>query len=241
MARLWAAQGRDLALCARRLGELELLRDRLVSAHPRITASAHPVDVLDVAAVDAAVADAVTELGGLDRVVANAGVALGGSIGSGHAEGNRTTVLTNVVGTLNQAEAALRHFRSVGRGHFAVISSMSAVRGMAGPMNTYSASKAAVASLAEGLRTDLYGTGITVSTIFPGYIRTALSDGMPNRLFTANLERGTAAIVAAIEQERPRASVPAWPWTAVGVAMRLAPLPVFRLFAGGSPNTGSSH
>lgn len=233
MARLWAGQGRDLALCARRLGELERVRDELLTAHPEITVSVHPLDVLDPAAVEAAVADAVTALGGLDRVVANAGVALGGSIGSGHAEDNRTTALTNVIGTLNQAEAAVRHFRSVGRGHFAVISSMFAVRGMAGPMNVYSASKAAVTSMAEGLRTDLHGTGIVVSSVHPGYIRTPLLDGLGSQLFTASLERGTAAIVQAIEGERPRAYVPTWPWAAVRVAMKLAPMPVFKRFAGG--------
>lgn len=239
MARLWAGQGRDLALCARRLGQLERVRDELLTAHPEITVSVHALDVLDPAAVEAAVADAVTALGGLDRVVANAGVALGGSIGSRHAEGNRTTALTNVIGTLNQAEAAVRHFRSVGRGHFAVISSMSAVRGMAGPMNVYSASKAAVTSLAEGLRTDLDGTGIVVSSVHPGYIRTPLLDGLENRLFTASLERGSAAIVQAIERERPRSYVPTWPWAAVRVAMKLAPMPVFKRFAGAPPNTGA--
>jgi len=239
MARRWAADGRDLALAARRRGDLERLRDELLGAYPGITVSVHPLDVTDPDAVDAVVDAAVAALGGLDRVVANAGTGQGGPIGTGQAPGNRATALTNFVGTLNQAESALRHFRGVGRGHFVVISSMSAVRGMGGAMNAYSASKAGVTALADGLRTDLHGTGIRVSAVHPGYVDTALAAGLPGKIFTASLERGTTAIVEAVERERPRAYVPAWPWVPLSVLMRVAPLPVFRLFGSGRPRTGA--
>lgn len=232
MARAWAADGRDLALCARRLGELERLRDELVALRPGITVSVHPVDVGDHAAVDAAFDDAVLVLGGLDRVVANAGVAASGSLGLDEAAGNRLTAQTNFVGVLHQAEAALRIFRLAGAGHFAVISSMSALRGMAGAMSVYAASKAGVSALAEGLRSDLWDTDIRVSAIHPGYVDTSLADAFPQPILISNLPRATRAIVDAIDREAPRAYVPAWPWAALSVPMRLLPLGIYRRFAG---------
>lgn len=232
MARAWAADGRDLALCARRLGELERLRDELQAARPGIKVSVHALDVGDHAAVDRTFNEALAALGGLDRVVANAGVAVSGSLGLDEAAGNRLTAQTNFVGVLHQAEAAVRIFRGAGTGHLAVISSMSALRGMAGAMSVYAASKAGVSALAEGLRSDLWDTGIRVSAVHPGYVATSLAGAFPQPLFMTDLPRATRAIVAAIDREAPRAYVPAWPWVPLSVAMRLLPLGVYRRIAG---------
>lgn len=232
MARTWGRQGRDLALCARRPAELERLRDELLAARPGLTVSLHPLDVLDHDAVDAAFDAAAAALGGLDRVVVNAGVASGGSLGGDAAAGNRATALTNFVGAVHQAEAAVRIFRRAGSGHLAFISSVSALRGMGGTMNVYSASKAGVSALAEGLRSDLWDSPITVTAVHPGYIRTEMSKGFERMIFTAELEPATRAIVAAIERETPRAYVPALPWAALAWPMRLLPLGLYRRVAG---------
>lgn len=232
MARRWAAAGRDLAVCARRLGELERLREELRAARPDLRVSVHALDVTDHEAVDAVFAEAAAALGGLDRVVVNAGVAASGSLGLDHAEGNRATAQTNFVGALHQAEAAVRIFRSAGAGHLAFVSSVSALRGMGGPMTVYGATKAGVSALAEGLRSDLWDTPIRVSAIHPGYIRTSMAGEFPNLLFTAGLERGSRALVAAIEREPARAYVPAWPWAALAGPIRWTPLAVYRRIAG---------
>ncbi|WP_375424293.1 SDR family oxidoreductase [uncultured Friedmanniella sp.] len=232
MARAWAQDGRDLALCARRLGELERLRDELVVAYPDIRVSVHALDVDDHAAVDATFEEAASALGGLDRVVANAGVAQSGSLGLDDAEGNRATARTNFLGVLHQAEAALRIFRRAESGHLAVISSMSALRGMAGPMSVYAATKAGVSALAEGLHSDLWDSPITVTAVHPGYVSTSLATAFPQPIFMTSLPRATRAVVAAIEREAPRAYVPAWPWVALALPMRLLPLGVYRRIAG---------
>ncbi len=232
MARVWAGQGRSLALCARRLDALERLREELASTSPSSVISVHPVDVTDHEAVDAAFVDAVTALGGLDRVVVNAGVAAGGSLGLGDAAGNRTTALTNFVGAVHQAEAALRVFRPVDAGHLVFISSMSALRGMGGAMNVYSASKAGVSALAEGLRSDLADTSIAVTAVHPGYVRTELVTHLPRVMMASTPERATRAIVAAIEREPAKAYVPAFPWAAAVWPMRLLPLSLYRRIAG---------
>lgn len=107
MARVWAAAGRDLALCARRVPEIERLRDELRSRYPGVRVVTRSLDVNDPTATEAAFAECAAELGGLDRVVANAGLIRGGPIGTGAAVDNRATAQTNFVGMVNQAEAAV--------------------------------------------------------------------------------------------------------------------------------------
>ena len=68
-------------------------------------------------------------------------------------------------------------FRSQGAGHLVLISSVASVRGMPGSRTAYGASKAAVNSLAEGIRSDVWGSGIVVTTILPGYIATDINVG----------------------------------------------------------------
>ena len=63
-----------------------------------------------------------------------------------------------------------------GRGHLVMISSMSAMRGMPKTLTTYAATKAGVAHLAEGLRTELHGTQIKVTVLYPGYIRSEMNE-----------------------------------------------------------------
>jgi short-subunit dehydrogenase len=108
---------------------------------------------------------------------------------------------------------------------------MSAVRGLPRNMTTYAAAKAGVAALADGIRADLLGTPIRVSTVYPGYI---VSEGNPhnprNRLMVST-DKGVAAIVRAIERERPEAMVPAWPWVPLGFLMRHAPLGLVARFS----------
>src|SRR4051812_28257838 len=83
MAREFAARGRDLALCARRADRLETLKRELLSRHQGIRVSIKALDVTDHESVFAVFREVAAELGGLDRVVVNAGVGKGQPIGSG--------------------------------------------------------------------------------------------------------------------------------------------------------------
>ncbi len=231
MARIWAADGRDLALCARRLDQLEQLRDELSAAHPGVRVAVYQLDVNDPGAVDFVFACALQELGGLDRIVANAGIGKGAPVGTGYGWANRATLQTNAVGTLNQAEKAIELFRAADAGHFVVISSVAALRGMAGARTSYAASKAAVSALAEGLRSELHDTPIAVSAIHPGYINTAINARDPKKKWALELEPGTELVVDAIEAELPEAYVPRTPWGLLATPLRLVPLPLFSRLA----------
>jgi NAD(P)-dependent dehydrogenase (short-subunit alcohol dehydrogenase family) len=227
MARRFAALGRDLALAARRTDRLDALRDELLAAHPGIRVVTAGLDVDDAAAVEEVVPQLAGELGGIDRFVANAGIGKGASVGTGSAWANRATLFTNVLGTHAQCEAAVELFRAQGSGHLVVVSSVASIRGMRGTRTAYGASKAALNALAEGIRADLLGTGITVTTVLPGYIATDLNAGRRGP-FTVDLDRGVDALTAAIEREPVRAYVPEWPWRPVSALLRVLPLPVLR-------------
>jgi short-subunit dehydrogenase len=165
-------------------------------------------------------------------VVVNAGIGKGAPIGTGRFEANRRTAMTNFVAALAQVEAAVEIFRAQDAGHLVVVSSVSAMRGMPRAATTYAATKAAVAHLAEGVRADVLGSPITVSVVYPGYIRTELNERVANAPFLVSTEVGVAAMVEAIEKEKPSALVPRWPWVPVGYALRHLPLPLARRFMG---------
>jgi len=233
MARQFAAKGHELALVARRRERLAELRDSLPGARVLIQA----LDVDDHDAVFRAFADRAVQfgegaIGGLDRVIVNAGIGKGAPVGTGRFDVNKQTITTNLLSALAQCEAAMQLFRARGRGHLVVVSSMSAVRGMPKAMTAYSASKAGIAAVAEGLRAELLGTPIKVTTLFPGYIRSEMNEQVAQRTpLMSSTEDGVRVMVRAIEKQVATAAVPAWPWRPLGVVLRHAPLGVIRRFA----------
>ena len=235
MARQLAARGHDLALAARRTERLEELSAEITAAHPGRTVRTYALDVTDADAVRAVTrqADAdAAERGGLERVIVNAGVGHGAPIGAGRPDANLATVRTNVLGALAQCEAAMEVFRERRRGHLVVVSSVSAIRGLPKSMTTYAASKAFVAHLAEGIRSELLrkpDLDIDVTTLFPGYIRSEMTaEVAPKAPLMVDTEAGVRAMVAAIERRADTARVPAWPWEPIGLALKVLPLPVVR-------------
>jgi len=224
MAREFAVRGRNLALCARRTDRLDELKAELLAANPEISVAVRALDVNDYGAVFEVFRAFNDDLGGLDRIIVNAGVGKGQPIGTGYFYANRKTAETNFVAALAQCEAALEIFRAQKSGHLVAISSISAMRGMPRNITTYAASKAGFAALAEGIRADVMRTPIKVSTIFPGYIRSEINEKVKKTPFMVDTVTGCRALVRAIEREPAEASVPAWPWIPLGFLMRNLPL-----------------
>ena len=226
MARIFAAKGRNLALCARRMDRLEALKAELEEKHPDIRVLIKPLDVADYDQVFAVFDAFRTELGSIDRVLVNAGMGKGQPIGTGYFYANRQTAEVNFVAALAQMEAAMEIFRAQNEGHLVVISSMSAMRGMKRNLTTYAATKAGIAMLAEGLQMELANTPIKVTTLFPGFIRTEINEKLKNTPFIVDTETGCKELVKNIEKEVMHAAVPAWPWRPMGFAMRNFPLKI---------------
>lgn len=224
MAREFAAMGRNLALCARRVDRLEELKQELEQAHPEIKVAIRPLDVNDYDAVFETFKAFRDDLGSLDRVIVNAGMGKGQPVGTGYFWANRQTAETNFVAALAQCEAAMEIFREQNSGHLVMISSMSAMRGMPKNLTTYAATKTGVAALTEGIRCEMLGKPIEVSTIYPGYIRSEINEKVKNTPFMVDTETGCRLLAKAIEKEPGEANVPAWPWNVLGFAMRHMPL-----------------
>ena len=224
MAREFAKLGRNLALCARRVDRLEALKSELLATSPGIRVVIRSLDVTHYDQVFEVFRAFKADLGTLDRIIVNAGIGKGQPVGTGYFKANRQTAETNFVAALAQCEAAVEIFRQQNAGHLVTISSMSALRGMRGNVTAYAASKAALATLTEGIRADLMRTPIRTSTIYPGYIRSEINEKVKNKPFIVDTETGCRAMVAAIERESVEAYVPHWPWSAVGFLMKRLPL-----------------
>jgi short-subunit dehydrogenase len=234
MARQLAARGHDLALCARRTERLDELKAEIEQAHPGRTVLVRALDVNDHDAVFAVFRGFRDDLAAsgrkVDRVVVNAGVGKGAPLGTGRFDANKQTAMTNFVGALAQTEAAMEVFRAQDGGHLVMVSSISAMRGMPKAMTTYAATKAGVATLAEGVRTEMYGKPqYRVTVLHPGYIASEMSGGKEGTTpLMVSTEKGVRAMVDAILAEKKQASVPAWPWKPLGFVLRHAPLGVVR-------------
>ena len=228
MAKLYAKQGRNLAVCARRVDRLEELKTEILSINPNAVVSVRALDVNDHDQVFEVFKLFANDLGHLDRVIVNAGMGQGASLGTGYFHANKQTAITNFVSAIAQCEAALELFRAQNHGHLVTISSVSAVRGFRRAMTVYAATKAALTNLSEGIRTDLLDTPINVTTIHPGFIRSEINEKVENAPFIVDTESGCAAILKSIEKEVANSYVPAWPWEVLARVLKVAPLSMLK-------------
>ncbi|WP_373139899.1 SDR family oxidoreductase [Mycobacterium marinum] len=231
MARAFAARGRDLALCARRTDRLEELKSELAQKHPEITIAIAELDVNDHDQVPKVFVELRDELGGIDRVIVNAGIGKGAPLGSGKLWANKATIETNLVAALVQIETALEMFHKSGSGHLVLISSVLASKGVPGVKAAYAASKAGLSSLGESLRAEYDKGPITVSVMEPGYIESEMTAKSGSTMLMVDNETGVNALVSAIEREPGRAAVPWWPWAPLVQLMRVLPPPLAKKFA----------
>ncbi len=202
-----ARRGASVGLLARRREFLEETIREIELRGGR--ALALPADVKNADSVRAA-ADALrARFGHVDVLVANAGV--GATTHAAHlCAGDVAEVFNiNVLGAVNSVTAVVPEMVARGSGQLVAISSLAAYRGL--PKSAaYCASKAALSSFFESLRIDLQGTGIAVTIIHPGFIKTPLTAGrragMP---FLMELDDAIQKIVRAIETRRTSY---AFPW-----------------------------
>jgi len=210
-----ASRGIGLAMAraiARRGGAVGVLARSGTEAAARelgARAVALPADVGDRRQVRAAVARFVETAGGLDLVVANAGIAHYGPFLRQDVERVEAMTRVNWLGTLYTVDATLGHLIDRAHGHIVVISSGAGLRAFPWAAG-YGATKAAQRGFAEALRHELSGSGVSVTTVFPGEIGTALhaheKDAMPDWYHggesAANVDRLAAAILRGVERDR---------------------------------------
>jgi NAD(P)-dependent dehydrogenase (short-subunit alcohol dehydrogenase family) len=128
-------------------------------------------DVRDQASIDAAVGEAVRRLGGLDVLINNAGIGTPQSAGAAPDAGALAVIDVNLLGPWRVTAAALPALREA-RGR--VVNVASGLAHLALPFGTaYCMSKRGLTAYSDALRLE-YGDEITVTTVYPGYIRTGI-------------------------------------------------------------------
>jgi NAD(P)-dependent dehydrogenase (short-subunit alcohol dehydrogenase family) len=237
VARVAAARGARLALIGLEPDRLCALADDL---GPDV--SWWEADVRDAATLRSAIDDCAETMGGIDIVVANAGVVAYGTVRQMDAASFERVVDINLNGVFRTLKYATPHLER-SRGHVAVVASAISFTPLAG-MASYAASKAGVEMLALAYRQEVAHLGVTVGLVHPSWIDTDLIRGAEEDLpsfqdlrrrlpypgnVTTSVDRAAAAIVNGLVHRRSRVYVPravivanwakaavnspaAWPW-----------------------------
>jgi NAD(P)-dependent dehydrogenase (short-subunit alcohol dehydrogenase family) len=237
VARLAVARGGRVALIGLEPDRLRSLAEDLGPA-----ALWREADVRDGGALQSAIDDCAQGMGGIDIVVANAGIAAYGTVRQADEASFERVLDINLNGVFRTLKYATPHLgRS--RGHAMVIASAISFTPLAG-LASYAASKAGVEMLALAYRQEVAHLGITVGLVHPSWIDTDLVRGaeadlpsfqaLRGRLpypgnVTTSVDRAAAAIVDGLVRRRSRVYVPravvmanwakaalnspaAWPW-----------------------------
>ncbi len=217
LARRLATQGEFIIVLARRMDLLESLVAEIHAGGGR--ALALQCDVTDRDQVLSACAEATRSAGPIDRLVANAGGGERMPVDKFNAGGVAQMFAVNVTGTANCIEAVLPSMLVRGQGHIVIMGSLAAWRGIPGAAG-YSAAKAALGTLAEGLRVDLRPRGVDVTLLLPGFVATR--ERKRRRPFEVPLEAATERMTTAILARKRVCAFP-FPLVALATLLRWAP------------------
>jgi len=193
IARALAGQGARLAVSGSNADKLEAFRSSLGGDHVALQC-----DLSDGAAVDALVPRAVEALGKLDILVNNAGVTRD-NLAMRMKDDEWSDVLrVNLEAAFRLCRAAARPMMKARFGRIVSIGSVVGATGNPGQVN-YAASKAGLVGMSKALAQELASRGITVNCVAPGFIRSAMTDGLPEAQKAALLTRIPAGDLGAGE------------------------------------------
>jgi short-subunit dehydrogenase len=217
-ARHYASRGAQLGLVARSADKLEALASSLSPP-----AAVYSVDVRDRDGMANAARDFIQRFGLPDIVIANAGVSKGTL--TEHAEDIdvfQQIFDVNVIGMVNTFHPFVAPMRDAKHGTLVGIASVAGFRGIPGG-GAYSASKAAAIKYCESLRVEMRGTGVSVVTICPGYIRTPMT--AVNRFkmpFLIGVEDAVERFARVIDAKKSFAVIP-WKMGMAARVLRVLP------------------
>jgi 3-oxoacyl-[acyl-carrier protein] reductase len=173
IASAFAGAGAKVALSGTNVSKLEALQAELGANHPILAC-----DLGDAASVDGLVGRAEETLGGLDILVANAGITKDGLIIRMKDEDWAHVLAVNLEAYFRLSRAAVRGMMKRRYGRILGITSVVGVTGNPGQTN-YAASKAGMIGFSKALAQEVASRAITVNCIAPGFIASAMTDGLP--------------------------------------------------------------
>ena len=202
-----ASRGARVGLLARRQSLLDEIVAEIKGQGG--TATAVVADVRDEREIEEAADRVRAELGPIDVLIANAGIGTAKDAAKLRPEEVAEVININVLGAVNSVAAVLPQMVERRSGRIVAIASLAGYRGLA-KSAAYCASKAAMSSFFESLRIDLRQTGVGVTVIYPGFIKTDLTAGREAKMpYLMELDDAVKKIVGAIEKGK---KVYAFPW-----------------------------
>ena len=227
LVRRLSAEGWNVAALARRTDQLEGLAAECSAAAP----DAPPIvtlehDVQDTAAVPALFEQLARRLGGVDLVIYAAGIM--SKIERHEYDTAKDLLLTriNFEGCIAWCNEAANLMRTQRHGTIVGISSIAGDRGRKGNP-VYGASKAAMDHYLEALRNRLADAGVHVCTIKPGFVATAMTEGMEGLFWVITPDEAARTILRAVRRRANVRYVP-WRWSCVGLVIRSIPSFIFK-------------
>jgi NAD(P)-dependent dehydrogenase (short-subunit alcohol dehydrogenase family) len=218
LAQHYLQQGAVVGAIARRADALQSLAERYPGQ-----VFPYALDVCNFLALQAAAQDFIARAGVPDIVIANAGVSIGTLTRySKDVDVFQSVMDINVLGAVKTFQPFVEAMRQAGRGKLVGIASVAGFRGLPGA-GAYSASKAALISYLESLRVELHGSGVSVVTICPGYIKTPLTAINPYPMpFILEVDAAARRIARVIASGKSFAVVP-WQMALAGRVLKLLP------------------
>jgi short-subunit dehydrogenase len=216
LARRLAAEGCKVGLVARRRELLSDLAQEIEKTGVPVTFETADVSQREQAVE--AIRKVAAPLGPVDLLIANAGVGAPTIVEPFNVGDIEKMFRVNVLGVVYSLEAVLPQMLQRRRGHLAAVSSLAAYKGLPGESG-YTASKAALNVFMEGLRVQLRGKGIAVTTICPGFVLTPMTEVNEFKMpWLLTADEAARRILRALKRKR---KVYNFPWQ-MGLFMRCA-------------------
>jgi decaprenylphospho-beta-D-erythro-pentofuranosid-2-ulose 2-reductase len=226
LARRLAREGYTLALLARRADLLSALCTEINSAVGEVAAVSYVHDVAETDTAPNLLQKILTDLGGLDLFIYNAGISLPTGFKHYDFEKDRLTTEVNYIGALAWLNPVAAMFQSLRAGQIVGISSVAGERGRVGNPSL-NASKAALTCYLEALRNRLTRRGVHVLTAKPGFVDTDLLKGAKQTFWVISAEQAADDIWKAIRRRKQDVYTPAR-WRLVIFVLRNIPSVIFR-------------
>ncbi len=218
LAYYYSQKGYTIGITARRNDRLQTVADKCIElgGNPIV----YNIDVLDKEKYKDAAKDFMSINKGIDIVIANAGVGGDDNILSGDPSEINSILKINLLGVTNSVIPFIPKMKEQHSGRIAIISSIASFRGLP-HHGGYSSSKAALRNLTESWNYTLKPNGISLTTIFPGYIDTEMTKDHKFKMpFLMHSDKASRIIANSIQQKKRKLILP-WQWKFI--------IPIFRI------------
>ncbi len=218
LARALAEDGYEVGLVARRLEILKKIQNDI--------SSKTYISKIDISKCDEATLlldRLISEMGAVDLIIINSGVRIVNPQFDLSPE--LKTIDVNVSGFVAMANVSVKHFLKQSRGHLVGISSIASIKG-AWKSSAYNASKSFVSIYMQGLRQRLFGTGIAVTDIRPGFVETPMISNVKNKFWVSTPQRAVAQILSAVKKKKKVVYVTRR-WNLIAILLKLMPESIY--------------